>query len=328
MKRILSISLLVLLLALSACVPVSSQTQAPAVEPVIEEEPAAQETAAEDDAGAQVITDDLGGTIELPGYPQRIVSLSPSMTEMLFAIGAGSQLVGRDDFSVYPEEAASIPSIGSLWEGLPTEAILALEPDLVVAAQIISEEHVNALRDLGINVFWQSNPTSFDELYANLLEMAQITGHVEETETLVEDLKARVAAIDEKIASVSETPTVFYEVDATDPSNPWTAGAGTFIDYLISKAGGSNVAASVEGDFPQVSVEKLIELNPQVILLSDAIYGVTPESLVERAGWDVIAAVQDGKVFPIDPNVMSLPGPRLVNGLEEVARLLHPELFE
>lgn len=317
--------LLVLLLTLSACAPATVDTQEPVA--VVDESEETQPTEAPTPE-ALVFTDDMGTTIELTGYPQRIVSISPSMTEVLFAIGAGNQLVGRDDFSVYPEAAAEITSIGSLWEGLPTEAILALEPDLIVAAQIISEEHVQTLRDLGLTVFWQSNPYDFESLYANLRELAAITGHQDDTETLIADLTARVSVVQETLSSVADTPSVFYEVDATDPSNPYSAGAGTFIDYIINQSGGTNVAASVEGEYPQISVEALIDLNPDVILLSDAVYGITPESVAARPGWEAITAVQKNAIYPIDPNIMSLPGPRLVNALEEVARLLHPEKFE
>ncbi len=312
---------MVILLVFSACAPAATETPqlAAPVEETVEVEPTVE---------ALIFTDDLGATIELAQFPQRIVSISPSMTEILFAIGAGGQMVGRDDFSVYPEAAAEIPSIGSLWEGLPTEAILALEPDLIVAAQIISEEHVQTFRDLGLNVYWQSNPQDFEGLFANLRELAAITGHTDETETVIADLAARVSAVQEALAVTSETPAVFYEVDATDPSNPFSAGAGTFIDYIINQAGGTNVAASVEGDYPQLGVESLIDLNPAFILLSDAVYGISPESVAARPGWEAISAVQNNNIYPIDPNIMSLPGPRLVEALEQVAKILHPELFE
>jgi iron complex transport system substrate-binding protein len=123
-------------------------------------------------AEKMTFTDDMGNTIELVGYPQKIVSLSASTTETLFAIGAGGQVVGRDEFSVYPEEALEVTSVGALWEELPSEAILALEPDLVVAAQIISEDQVAALRDLGLTVYWQANPTSYEELWSNIRNIA------------------------------------------------------------------------------------------------------------------------------------------------------------
>jgi iron complex transport system substrate-binding protein len=270
----------------------------------------------------------MGNTITLEQYPQAIVSLSPSTTEILFAIGAGEQVVGRDDMSLYPEEAQTVESIGSLWGELPTEAILAMEPDLVVAAQIIAPENVQALQDLGLNVYWQANPADFDGLYDNLCDFAVLTGHVDETEALIADLQSRVDAVLTTVAEADSTPSVFYELDATDPANPWTTGSGTFIDYIITLAGGTNAAAALEGDFAQISAEELIAVNPDVILLADALYGTTPESVAERPGWDAIAAVLNGAVYPIDPNIMSVPGPRLVNGLEETARLLHPELFE
>jgi iron complex transport system substrate-binding protein len=274
------------------------------------------------------ITDDLGNTIELADYPHEIVSLSASTTEILFSIGAGEQVVGRDEYSIYPEKAMAVTNVGALWGELPTEAILVLEPDLVVAAQIISEEQVQALKDLGLNVYWQANPTNYEELWQNLRDLAKVTGHEAETETLIADLDARVKAVQEKIAPLSYLPSVFYELDATDPTNPWTTGSGTFIDYIIKTAGGINAAASLEGDYAQISAEEVIAVNPDVILLADALYGITPESIAERPGWESITAVAENAIYPIDPNMMSVPGPRLVNALEETAGFLHPELFE
>jgi len=307
MKQTILIVILTLGLLLSACGPSAPVTSA---------------------TEAMVFTDDLGNSIELTEYPQKIVSLSPSMTEILFAIGAGDQVVGRDEYSIYPEKALAVTSIGAMWDELPSEAILALEPDLVLAAQIVSEDQVVALRDLGLNVYWQANPSSYEELWENLRDIARLTGHEAETETLITDLEARVAAVQEKVATVSERPSTFYELDATDPSNPWTAGSGTFIDYIIDQAGGTNAASALQGDYAQISSEQLIAVNPDVILLADAPYGTTPESVTERPGWEVITAVQENALYPIDPNMMSVPGPRLVDALEETARLLHPEIFE
>jgi cobalamin transport system substrate-binding protein len=273
-------------------------------------------------------TDDLGHTIELAGTPQKIVSLSASTTEILFAIGAGDQVVGRDEYSVYPDAALQVPSVGAMWDELPSEAILALEPDLVVAAQIISEDQIQGLRDLGLNIYWQANPTTYEELWENLRDFGRLTGHEAETETLIKELQARVKAVQDKTASVSERPSVFYELDATDPSNPWTAGSGTFIDYIINEAGGTNAASALQGDYAQISSEQLIAVNPDVILLADAPYGTTAESVAGRPGWEGITAVKNKALYPIDPNMMSVPGPRLVDALETTAKLLHPELFK
>jgi len=333
MKQNILILFLIVGLLLSACGPEAPVTPASdqASEPVTVMEPTqepAPEPTEEPAPEPMTITDDLGNTIELDGYPQAIVSISASTTEILFAIGAGGQVIGRDEYSIYPEEALEVTSVGALWDELPVEAILALEPDLVVAAQIISEDQVLALRELGLNVYWQANPTTYEELYDNLRDFAKLTGHDDTTEALIADLDTRVEAVQEKVASVSEQPSVFYELDATDPSNPWTTGSGTFIDYIITEAGGKNAASALEGEYAQISAEELIAVNPDVILLADALYGTTPESVAARPGWDVITAVAEGAMYPIDPNIMSVPGPRLVNALEETARLLHPELFE
>ncbi len=329
-------SLLALSLLLGACAPTAPVTDVPAApevaapEVVAAEEVPVAEPTEEPAPITMTVTDDLGQTIELDGYPQAIISISPSTTEILFAIGAGEQLVGREDMSLYPEEALGIPSVGALWGELPTEAILAMEPDLIVAAEIISEDQAQALRDLGLNVYWQANPTTYEELWENLRDFAVLTGHEEETEILIADLEARVKTVQEKIMplSYSHRPSVFYELDATDPSAPWTAGSGTFIDYIITMAGGFNAASELQGDYTQISTEELIAINPQTILLADALYGVTPEIVAERPGWDAITAVAENAVYPIDPNIMSVPGPRLVNALEETAKILHPEVFE
>lgn len=321
--------LLVTGILLIACEPAVMPTEAPPA-PVSAptDPPPTPDPTEEPEPEVMVFVDDLGVSLEFTDYPQRIVSISASTTEILFAVGAGNQVVGRDDFSVYPEEALAVTSVGSLFGEIPTEAILALEPDLVVAAQIISEDQAQALRDLGLNVYWQANPTTYEDLWKNLRDIAKLTGHEDEAETLIVDLNARVNAVREKVAPLSYSPSVFYELDATDPANPWTTGSGTFIDYIISTAGGTNAASELEGDYIQISAEGLIAINPDVILLADAAYGVTPEVVAERPGWEVITAVANGALFPIDPNLMSVPGPRLVDALEETAKILHPEEFE
>jgi iron complex transport system substrate-binding protein len=327
---------IILALTLSACAapitptPAISEVEPTAAAPESTEVPPTEfpEPTPEPEPTVMAITDDFGNSFELSEYPQAIVSLSASTTEILFAIGAGDQVVGRDEYSLYPEEALEVANVGALWGELPTETILALEPDLVVAAQIISAEQVQTLIDLGLNVYYQDNPLDYGGLYDNLRDMAALTGHQSEAEALIEVLEERVNDVLGKVAPLSYHPSVFYELDATDPSSPWTTGAGTFIDYIIAMAGGMNAASSVEGDFAQISAEELIAVNPEIILLADALYGITPESVAERPGWDVIAAVQNGALYPIDPNMMSVPGPRLVDALEETAKLLHPELFE
>jgi iron complex transport system substrate-binding protein len=271
-------------------------------------------------------TDDAGREITLEGTPQRIVSLAPSNTEILFAVGAGSQVVGRDEFSDYPEEAKAIESIGGSFGEYNVEAIIALEPDLVLAAEINTPELIKQLEDLGLTVYYLRNPTTFEEMYTNLETAASLTGH--DATELVDSLKARVAAVDEKIAPLSSRIAVFYEIDATDPAKPWTYGPGTFGDLLIERAGGHNVGNIASDPYPQLSLEQVVTANPAIIILGDSMWGVTPESVVARPGWESIEAVKSNNIFPFDDNLVSRPGPRLVDGLEQLAKLLRPKLFE
>lgn len=277
-------------------------------------------------SGNLTFTDGLGREVKLDGPAQKIISLAPSNTEVLFAIGAGSQVVGRDPSSDYPEEAKAVTDIGPTYEALNTELIVSLKPDLVLAAEINKPEQVKQLEDLGITVYYLKNPLTLEEMYGNLEIVAQLTGHEDEAAALIETLKARVAAVDEKIARISSRPGVFYELDATDPAKPFSAGKGTFITQLIERAGGHNIAADIDG-YPQMSLEQVVAADPAFIILGDARYGVSPESIAQRPGWENLTAVRSGNVFPFNDDLVSRPGPRLVDALEELAKLLRPELF-
>lgn len=278
--------------------------------------------------GGVTVADDLGREIGLEGgKATRIISLAPSITESLFVIGAGDLLVGRDDYSVYPPEAMDVPSVGTLWGGIPAEAILALNPDLVLVAEITSKEEVQAIEDLGLTVFWQENPHDFDGLYANLKELAALTGTEKQAKDVIEAFQSRVEAVIDLNESVTTTPLVFLELDATDPSNPYTTGNGTFIDMLIELAGGENLGDELEGEWVPISSEILIAADPDVILLADAEWGVSPESVAERAGYEVITAVVDGQIYPVSSYITSVPGPGMVEGLETLSQLIHPELY-
>jgi iron complex transport system substrate-binding protein len=313
-RKTLLLTLLITLL-LAGCAPASAPTEMPV--PVSTEAPASV---------AIELTDGLGRSVVLNEAAKRVVSLAPSNTEILFAVGAGDQVIGRDEFSDYPAEAASIESVGGSMGEYSVEAIVALEPDLVLAAEINSPELVKQLEDLGLTVYYLKNPLTIEEMYVNLEIVAQLTG--EDPTKLTDSLKARVDAVDEKIMPLSSRPSVFYEIDATDPGKPYTYGPGTFGDLLITRAGGFNIGNELTDPYPQISLEQIVLSNPSIILLGDSMWGVTVESVVARPGWETIAAVTSNQIFPIDDNLISRPGPRLVDGLEQLAKLLHPGVFE
>ena len=272
------------------------------------------------------LTDDIGSTVEVAWPVERIVSLAPSNTEIAFALGLGDLLVGVTDFCDYPAEALEIEKIGGVEPNL--EQIVALDPDLVLAIGGEPEPaSIGQLRDLGLTVL-VLKPGDLEALYQDIELVGQAVGAEQEAEALVSDMQERIEAVTTLTADVEELPLVFYELDGTDPSRPWTAGPGSWHDEFIRLAGGVNLAGDLDTAWVQINAEELVARDPEVIVLGDAAWGVTPESVAERPGWDVIAAVQSGNVHPIDDNLISRPGPRVVDGIEELARLIHPELFD
>jgi iron complex transport system substrate-binding protein len=309
MKRGLETLLVTLTLALSACAP---RTTAPPATPA-----------------PITLTDGLGHQVSLAGPAQRVVSLAPSNTEVLFAIGAGPQLVGRDSFSDYPAAAGQVPDIGGGFAALNMELILSKKPDLVLAAPLTPSEQIADLQNVGLTVYVLPNPKSFDDLYANLQSAGQLTGRQAEAAQLVDSLRSRVQAVTQKVAGVTQRPLVYYELDATDPNAPFTSGPDTFVDLVIRAAGGENFGANLNGEWVQVSVEELLARQPDLIVLGDNTYGgVTPGQIHQRTGWEALKAVQQNKIAIFDDNLVSRPGPRLVDGLEAMSKLLHPELFK
>ncbi len=279
-------------------------------------------------SGPIVVQDGDGNEFRLEKAAQRVISLAPSNTEILFAVGAGKQVIAREDFSNFPEEAKSLPSIGGNMGKYNLEEIVKLQPDLILASPLTSADVLQSLKTITPSVFVVPNPKDIEGLYANLKTVGILTGHKTEADQLAGKLEERVKAVQEKVAPLSYAPKVFYELDATEPSKPWTAGEGTFIDMLIGMAGGFNIGNTVEGEYAQISQEALIVENPDVIVLGDSAYGTTPESVAARPGWDQINAVKNGKVYGFNDDLASRPGPRMVDGLEALAKLLHPDVFK
>ena len=284
--------------------------------------------ASEDSApGAITLTDGLGRQVTLQAAAQRVVSLAPSNTELLFEVGAGAQAVGRDVFSDYPAAAAALPSVGGSGSVYDAQAIVALKPDLVLAAGINTREQVESLASLGLNVFYLSNPSDLAGLFLNLQLVGALTGKSEPTEALIATLWARVEAVIDKLPLITTHYRVYYELDAPDPARPFTAGPGSYIHTLLERAGDQNIAGSLGSPFTSITSAEVIAQNPDFILLGDSDYGVTVESVRQRAGWSAIGAVQNGRVVVFDNDIVSRPTARIVDAVERLAKLFHPEVF-
>ncbi len=312
--------------ARSAATAVPAQPSATAVPPTVTPVPSAASAAV---TYPLAVRDNLGRELKIAQQPKRIVSLSPSNTEILFAIGAGPEVVGVTKYCNYPPEAAQGREIvgGFSAKSLSVEKIIALKPDIVFAAGGIQKSVIEALDAAKVPVF-ALEPTDFAGVYTSILAAGNITGHQKQAEQVVADMKARTEKVAAAVASIpqDQRAKVFYEV-WDEPLT--TAGPGTFIGQVIQTAGGVNIYADVQEQYPVVSAETVVERNPDVILgPSSHGEGMTADKIGARTGWKGIEAVQNGRVAIIDGDVISRSGPRLVVGLEAVARALYPDRFK
>jgi iron complex transport system substrate-binding protein len=272
--------------------------------------------------------DVLGRSVTIEARPQRIVSLAPSITETLYAIGAGPQIVGRTDYDNYPPEVEAVPSVGGFdASAISVETIVALEPDLVIGGSIYQADLANTLQDAGLTVI-VLEPENITDILTTIQILGDVTGHIGEADAVITDMRVRIDAVTEKIAAIPEDdhPLVFYEV--------WheplmTASNKTFIGELIVLAGGVNIFGNLEEAYPTISAEQIIEENPSIILgPSSHSDQLTAAMIAARSGWESLKAVQDEAIVIIDGDIISRAGPRVVDALEAIAAALHPELFD
>lgn len=267
------------------------------------------------------LVDSLGRQVTIEKEPQKIISLSPAITEILFAIGVGDKIIGVTDFCDYPEEALQKPKVGG-FDNPNMEVIINSEPDVVFTAAGLQSEFVQQLERLGIVVVTLDAKT-LEDVLANIELAGQVTGATEKARELSQSLAARIEAVKEKVSRAKEKPTVFFEVW----DNPlMTAGPGSFIYDMIELSGGQNVAFDVKESFADFSVELLIERDPEFYLINS--HAHTPEDVKKRPGYEGLKAVKNNRVYAIEDDLVTLPGPRIVDGLEEMARIFHPELFK
>jgi iron complex transport system substrate-binding protein len=277
--------------------------------------------------GTITIIDDAGRQIHLNNAPTRIVSHVPSITETIFALNLGDKLVADDDYSDYPEAAKTKPKIGGYFTP-NIEEIVAMKPDLVLTDGEVPEL-ITKLDSLGIPIA-VINPKDINGILTDIDLLGNITGSQKEAEELTSEMRMRIDAVMKKVVPLSYLPSVFYVYDATDPTKPWTAGPGSFVDSLITMAGGHNVAATASGPWIQFNMEELVNANPDIILV-DASHGtaaISPTQIEELPGWQDLKAAKDNQIYIIDGDLVNRSGPRIVEGLEEIASILHPGLFK
>mgnify|MGYP000893316637 CR=1 FL=1 len=270
-----------------------------------------------------VLTDSFGREVNIPKQPETIVSLSPSSTEILFALGLGDKVIGVTDACDYPEEALAIEKMGG-YQGVNVEGIVAAKPDLIIADSLTTKEVVEQLASLGLPVL-AIRATTLEEMLGHIELIGKAANVTAAAEELTAALRGRLAAVSDRIKDIpdSERPLVFYEVwhDAL-----MSAGPNTFISDAIVKAGGRNMAADASTDWPMIDLELLLTKNPEVVLIGHDAQG--PADVKARSNWQTVAAVINDQVYSVNPDLFSRPGPRLVDAVEEMAKLLYPDLFK
>jgi iron complex transport system substrate-binding protein len=281
----------------------------------------------------QNLVDDQEYTTTLTAYPEKIISVAPSCTEILFAIGAGDKVVGVTDYCDYPYDFAAwiaegnMTSIGD-FTAPNLEVITALSPDLILASGGVQTESVDTLRDRGYKVL-VLDPTSVDGILNNIELVGNATGKRAEATALINELTSRINAVGEAVAD-ADKPKVYYET-YYEITSSWTIGGLAWQSELIEKAGGTNVFGDQQMAYYQYQVEALIARNPDIIVLPASGMGTGEQASIdavkERPGWDTMNAVQNDRIYQIDPNLLERSGPRIVDAIEQLAEFFHPELF-
>ncbi|SET05049.1 iron complex transport system substrate-binding protein [Salinibacillus kushneri] len=285
------------------------------------EESENNQEAASESAFPVTITDDSGEEVVIEEEPERIISVIPSATEIIFGLDLGDKVVGVTDNDNYPEEVTEIESVGGL--ELNTEKIISLEPDLVVA-DVNNGEAISQLREHGVNVL-VLGAQSLEETYEDIQTVGKATGAVEKADEVVGSMKEDVESVKSAVQDIpdDERKTVWIEVG----EELFSAGSGTFLNELVETAGGKNIISDQEG-WPQVNEEEVIQANPDVIFLTYASYVENAvQKVKDRESWKDITAIKDDQVYPLNSDITERAGPRITEGLQMIAENLYPEKF-
>jgi len=272
---------------------------------------------------AESVTDQVGRTLVVPENPRRVIALAPSITEIIYDLGQEKRLVGVTQYSTYPSEAEALPRVGS-YVRLDIEKIVVLKPDLCLAIKDGNPKHiVDKIVALGIPVY-VINPRNLQQIMDTITRLGSLLHAEQEATALVSGMEKRIGQVQTQVKKGRHKPRVFFQIDA-EPL--FSAGTDTFIHELIELAGGINTTAG-EVPYPRYSWEDIIVLQPEMVLISSMAGGLAPEYLLQSwKKWDQLSAVINDQIFVVDAELFDRPTPRLVDGLEVIAAIIHPEIF-
>lgn len=265
------------------------------------------------------IVDNSGASVVIEKEPKKIVSLSPVITEIVAAIGAEDKLVGRTSYCDYPISVEKIEVIGDLIT-VNLEKIVELSPDIVIGSAFLDQGIRDQLENAGITVVTVYTEDSFEGTYKDIKTIGQIINHLSEADEVVLAMKDKLEDLKKKVAEAKTKPKVYLTV-GFGSGGEFTATGDTFINEMIELAGGENIAK--DGKQWSFSLEKIVERNPEILIYSEVL---DKNELVNTVGYKELDSVKNGKVFPIESNLVERTGPRLVKGLEALVKIIHPEL--
>ncbi|MFN8638526.1 MAG: ABC transporter substrate-binding protein [Dehalococcoidia bacterium] len=262
-----------------------------------------------------VLRDSTGTEVRLAKVPERVISLSPGATEILFSIGAGDRVVGTDAFSDFPDAAAKTQKID--YSNPSPEAAIALKPDLVIMATR-QEQFVAQFRSLGMTVFLAREPENLEGVYASIDLLGRLTGRPVEAARVSTEMRTKIEAVTASLSDVTTGPRVFFELDPT----LFTVAPNSFVGAMLTTLKARNIAPSGSSPFPQVTAEAVLAADPEVIILSHP--GATSD-VGARPGWGAVSAVRNSRIYAVNPDLVNRPGPRLAEGIRVLALALYPD---
>ena len=269
------------------------------------------------------VIDQVGRTLVVPENPTRVIALAPSITEIIYDLGQERKLIGVTQYSTYPSEAESLPRVGS-YVRLDIEKIVSLKPDLCIAIKDGNPKHiVDKIVALNIPVY-VIDPRNLLQIMDTITRLGSLLDAGNAAAVLVADMEKRIGQVQTLAKRARYKPRVFFQIDA-EPL--FSAGNNTFIHELIELSGGINTAAG-EDPYPRYSWEDILVLQPEIVLISSMAGGLDPENLIRSwKKWKQLSAVNNDQVFVVEADLFDRPTPRLVDGLEAIAAIIHPELF-
>lgn len=287
-----------------------------------------EETEGEEQASFPVtLTDDIGRELTIEEEPETIISVQASTTEILFALGLGDKIIGVSDYDNYPEEALEIQKVGA--QDMNVELILQLLPDIIFVTDYHYNNHgdiIEQFEEAGIKVAVTGSAASFDDAYSGMEMIATATGTKEEADAIITDMKNRLDTIKEKAQEITDKKKVWVEVSPAP--DIFTTGKDTFMHEMLESINAINVAEEEEG-WVKFTEEEAVNLNPDVIITTYGYYVDDPETEVySRDGWQEVPAVKNEQVFDVNNDTVTRPGPRLIEGVETLAELIYPEVFD